>query len=284
MSTATEAALRSLKDFQRLTVDTVCTKMLDEGARRFLVADEVGLGKTLVARGVVAKTVERLRSEGVRRIDVVYICSNQEIARQNLDRLRLPGRDDVALPSRITLLPLHLDRFAEEGVNFVSFTPGTSFEPRSRGGWTQERALILHMLTKPWGLGRHRGIIEVFRVGAHASSLKRELENLGEPNSDITRRFMEAMADSPLRDELKRLSEIARRRSLRDEELTERLELIGQLRRELARVCVDALEPDLVILDEFQRFAQLLDGESDAAELAHQFSHSRMTAASSPAS
>jgi len=119
-------------------------------------------------------------------------------------------------------------------------------------------------------LGRHRGIIEVFRVGAHASSLKRELENLGEPNSDITRRFMEAMADSPLRDELKRLSEIARRRSLRDEELTERLELIGQLRRELARVCVDALEPDLVILDEFQRFAQLLDGESDAAELAHQ--------------
>jgi hypothetical protein len=270
MSADTDAALSSLKDFQRLTVDAVCARMLDGDARRFLVADEVGLGKTLVARGVVARTVERLRTNGVRRVDVVYVCSNQEIARQNLDRLRLPGRDDVALPSRITLLPLHLAQFAEEGVNFVSFTPGTSFEPRSRGGWTQERALILHMLTEPWRLGRHRGIIEVFRVGARAASLKWELEHLGEPNADISRDFAAAMADSPLRAELERLAEIARRRSLNGDELTERLELIGQLRRDLARVCVDALEPDLVILDEFQRFAELLDGESDAAELAHQ--------------
>ena len=36
----------------------------------------------------------------------------------------------------------------------------------------------------------------------------------------------------------------------------------------LARSCVRALEPDLVILDEFQRFRDLLDGESEAAELA----------------
>ena len=40
------------------------------------------------------------------------------------------------------------------------------------------------------------------------------------------------------------------------------------MRNLLARVCVDALEPDLVILDEFQRFRDLLDGESEAAELA----------------
>lgn len=270
MSTATDDALSGLKDFQRLTVETVCDRMLDRGARRFLVADEVGLGKTLVARGVVARTVERLRGDGVRRVDVVYVCSNQEIARQNLDRLRLPGRDDVALPSRITLLPLHLEQFAEEGVNFVSFTPGTSFEPRSRGGWTQERALILHMLTEPWALGRHRGIIEVFRLNAAAKSLKWELGRLGDPNPDITRDFGEAMAGSPLREELDRLVEIARRRPLRGDELIDRLELIGRLRRELALVCVNALEPDLVILDEFQRFAELLDGESDAAELAHQ--------------
>ena len=35
--------------------------------------------------------------------------------------------------------------------------------------------------------------------------------------------------------------------------------MIGRLRRLLAEVCVGALEPDLVILDEFQRFKQLLD-------------------------
>jgi len=131
-----DAAVDSLKDFQRRTVDVVCRRMLDEGARRFLVADEVGLGKTLVARAVVARTVERLRADGVQRVDVIYVCSNQEIARQNLARLRLAGRDDVALPSRITLLPLHLSKFAEDGINFVSFTPGTSFESKSHGGWT----------------------------------------------------------------------------------------------------------------------------------------------------
>ena len=51
---------------------------------------------------------------------------------------------------------------------------------------------------------------------------------------------------------------------------------IGALRQLLAQVCVDALEPDLVILDEFQRFKQLLeepedgrkDSESNARELA----------------
>ena len=36
---------------------------------RFLVADEVGLGKTLVARGVIAKALEYLRDR-VERIDV----------------------------------------------------------------------------------------------------------------------------------------------------------------------------------------------------------------------
>ena len=55
----------------------------DDPTRRFLVADEVGLGKTLVARGVIAKTIDHLW-ETVDRIDVVYICSNGQIARQNL--------------------------------------------------------------------------------------------------------------------------------------------------------------------------------------------------------
>src|SRR4051794_26522935 len=114
MNSETRAVLASLKDFQRRTVAVVCRRMLDEGARRFLVADEVGLGKTLVARGIVARVVERLRADGVHRVDIVYVCSNQEIARQNLGRLQLAGREDLALPSRITLLPLHLSKFAED--------------------------------------------------------------------------------------------------------------------------------------------------------------------------
>jgi hypothetical protein len=47
-----------------------------------------------------------------------------------------------------------------------------------------------------------------------------------------------------------------------------RLRLIAALRQRLAHVCIAALEPDLIILDEFQRFRDILDGESEAAELA----------------
>lgn len=267
---APDDPLAGLKDFQRRTVEHVCRRMLDEGTRRYLVADEVGLGKTLVARGVVAETVSRLRAEGVKRVDVVYVCSNQEIARQNLDRLKSASDGSHALPSRITLLPLHLGAFHEDGVNFVSFTPGTSFDPKSRGGWARERALLLRMLTEPWSLPRHKGVFEVFRVGAHRNTIKDELAKLPTPHDGIQRAFAEKMADSPLREQLHALIEAARRRRLHADEAHERLEIIGELRRELAKTCVDKLEPDLVILDEFQRFAGLLDGDSDAAELASQ--------------
>src|SRR5690606_30817499 len=37
-------------------------------------------------------------------------------------------------------------------------------------------------------------------------------------------------------------------------------DMIGELRSRLADACIDALQPDLVILDEFQRFKDLLHG------------------------
>src|SRR5690606_35055395 len=53
-----------------------------------------------------------------------------------------------------------------------------------------------------------------------------------------------------------------------DDIAKERSRVVGELRAALATSCVSALEPDLVILDEFQRFSHLLDGESESAELA----------------
>ena len=57
---------------------------------------------------------------------------------------------------------------------------------------------------------------------------------------------------------------------VRGDLIARRYEVIGELRRRLADVCIDALEPDLVILDEFQRFKDLLNGTNAAAELARQ--------------
>ena len=119
-----------LKDFQLVTVDYAFKRMYsgDNAARRFLVADEVGLGKTLVARGLIARAIEHLDEKGIERIDVVYICSNSDIARQNINRLNVTGRKDFAFASRITLLAAHLHNLTKNRLNFVSFTPGTSFD------------------------------------------------------------------------------------------------------------------------------------------------------------
>ena len=48
----TERTLSSLKDFQRATVDYAFERLwlADDPVKKFLVADEVGLGKTMVAK------------------------------------------------------------------------------------------------------------------------------------------------------------------------------------------------------------------------------------------
>src|SRR5258708_30927881 len=119
-----DQVLGGLKDFQRKTVEYVFRRMFidDIPSPRFLVADEVGLGKTLVARGVIAKTIDHLRQKGAKRIDIIYICSNGDIARQNINKLNVTGNPDFNLPSRLTLLPTLTADLNANPVNFISLT------------------------------------------------------------------------------------------------------------------------------------------------------------------
>ena len=77
---------------------------------------------------------------------MIYICSNAEIAEQNIRRLNVTGDRDISLATRITLLPLELRQLARNGVNFVSLTPGTSFQHGVTSGQSQERAVIFRLL------------------------------------------------------------------------------------------------------------------------------------------
>src|SRR5262249_12970874 len=118
--------------------------------RRFLIADEVGLGKTLVARGVIAKVIDHLWDKG-QRIDIVYVCSNTDIARQNINRLNISGAEELPPPGRITLLPIHVQGLHSR-LNFISFTPRTSLDLRNNPGKSTERELLYHLLADPWSL------------------------------------------------------------------------------------------------------------------------------------
>ena len=80
--------MNGLKDFQKATVDRI-DYLYRHGQRRILVSDEVGLGKTLIARGTVAKLALLRRDEGDNLVKVVYVCSNAAIADQNLRKLRI---------------------------------------------------------------------------------------------------------------------------------------------------------------------------------------------------
>ena len=80
--------IHGLKDFQRATVDRI-DYLFRHGKNRVLVSDEVGLGKTLVARGVIAKFAKLRKEEGDDLVKVVYVCSNAAIADQNINKLAI---------------------------------------------------------------------------------------------------------------------------------------------------------------------------------------------------
>jgi len=162
-----ESVFSELKNFQRNSANYIFRRMyLDANCtRRFLLADEVGLGKTHVVRGLIARAINHLWDKGIERIDVVYICSNADIARQNIAKLNVTGNEDCALPSRITLLPKMLHGIKEQRINFVSFTPGTSFDLKSNTGRVDERVLLYWILRGRWRL-KGRGPQNVFQVGS----------------------------------------------------------------------------------------------------------------------
>ena len=124
-----DALLASLKPFQRATVDHAFRRLWtdEDPVSRFLVADEVGLGKTLIAKGVAARAIAHLRETTDRTVTIVYICSNSQIAGQNLERLReLTGGQAQTNADRITMLPQTMGSAPPGGVDLIAFTPGTS--------------------------------------------------------------------------------------------------------------------------------------------------------------
>ena len=274
-----DAVLGGLKDFQRRTVDHVFQRLyLDEQCtHRMLIADEVGLGKTLVARGVIARAIHYLW-ERVDRIDIVYVCSNSDIARQNINRLNVTGDDNFAVASRITLLPLQVRDMQRRGLNFVSFTPGTSFDLGSQGGRRDERIVLYHLLKQAWSF-RGTAPRNVFAhwVGHERFQAAIDDFDVEALDSAMVDAFTKALAEdeasgrTSLRDQFNRLCELfaRHRKHVPTEERNEQTGFIGRLRTLLAHTCISQLQPDLVILDEFQRFKWLLDEKNELASLAH---------------
>lgn len=287
-----DSVLAGLTDFQRNTVEHVIERFYTAGSSRFLVADETGLGKTIVARGVIARAIEKLQhDDSVDRIDIVYVCSNADLASQNLSKLNVTGDEHQAFASRLTLLAKHSQnlnpaansRFTKP-VNLVSFTPGTSFEKGWRSGKAEERAMLYLLLENELGLTVHtnrawaalqilQGTVQrTERFEERVSWLRAEMK--GGIDGTVRSVFLAAAriakGSLSLIDRFHYLLEVVLHNgSVPDAVWHEVLALVGDMRSVLARESVQLLEPDLIILDEFQRFRHLLDQTSEGGELAH---------------
>ncbi|MBP2512664.1 helicase-related protein [Sphingomonas sp. PvP018] len=246
--------------FQKRTIDYVIRRFWDdaEPARRFLVADEVGLGKTVVAREVLAEALRRRPGESV---DIVYLCSSQPVASQNLKRLKVRGHGGTRKATRLTMLAL--EPATPGGVRYFALTPDTSFKVSGKSGTVRERALIHACLRRTLRGDRFDAVIRQVSEW----SWERETARMAAMTLDprVVDAFREAVrADADLLEDVRRVG-----RDILEAPKDERLErglkrrrdeVVGRLRRHLAIHSAQAMASNgLVIVDEFQRFATLFD-------------------------
>lgn len=257
------------KPFQKATVSAALRAFArTAGPRRFLVADETGLGKTVVAQSVVQGMMRK--AEGPLR--VFYICSSLPIAAQNLPRLVgfLPEAERKAAMGRVdrpTLLPIG-KLPSHDRLQVFALTPDTALPARNsqgRTGRAAERALLRILL---------EGVLDV----------ERQLESALLDRAGKERfRDLVALARAALEKSTLRVSSLrdAFRRSLRDtlgleagQQLPRRVgdlmqeeghaAFVARARSALALAALEQIQPDLVVMDEFQRFRDMVSDAGTA--------------------
>lgn len=294
MKSKIDIALSGLKDFQSKTVDYVFDLMCNKGQNKVLVADEVGLGKTIIAKGLLAKSFDKFLNttdSKSKQFRVVYICSNLALANQNLNKLNFLGEDTILETDidRLTYLAFKQDE--KKGVfKISSLTPATSFTDRNGYGESDERALLYTILTD----------YEVFSTTSRRNGLRWLLKGNKEINNwdnllkdydyykndwiknDVYSKFREKLRayeivrgkNPGLFEYLGKKDKISLWNALMKicDDLSGKnihkfayaSELTSTLRRLLSFVCVqNYLKADFFILDEFQRYNQLIKWEQE---------------------
>lgn len=251
------------KGFQFATAHAALqTLTSDDGTRRFLVADEVGLGKTVVARTILQELIKRRR----RPLVVFYVSSNLNIAHQNRAKLLelLPTEEEQkaasAAADRLTLAANPRNRPSHEKLHLYTLTPDTSVPMyRRRGGFgrLEERALILRLLKgrfptldTPWFSAKCRG--NQAREERWNSVLRQHEDLKGVRN--LQDQFLDALAQ----DKNLGLATVDASSILQAAEQKRPSHFMGSLRTALAMAVLREVRPDIVIFDEFQKFREML--------------------------
>ena len=261
-------------DFQIATANHVLDAFRN-GQHRVLVADEAGLGKTTVASEVVrqVRNLDGIFEDGI--YCIVYVCCNLQIAQQNIDTLSDDGDTVDLAQSRLSMQHFVYYRKKTDLIKngqdtlVLSLTPATSFQMTLGTGSADERALIYACLSllpefeensrngelsrmlqrdayKGWGWYRNRYVelVNDTDMGEYRETIKKAM----------LAHIETSYKETTIKDELLRLTS--------GEEVENWSSagywLIIALRKMFASISLEVLKPDLVIMDEFQKFSSLI--------------------------
>lgn len=131
------------------------------------------------------------------------------------------------------------------------------------------------MLDKAWGVGRWgKGPLNVLQGDAYKANFRRFVYAQRVTSEEtLSKAYIQALKEHPgMKRRFKNLCSRFKRARIHipDEDMQDRSQLIGKLRSLLAKTCLKALEPDIIILDEFQRFKHLLDEDDETSVLARE--------------
>ena len=271
---------QEVNDFQRATADRILHIYKNLGHRRVLLADEVGLGKTFVAKQVINLVREWHKQEKDDFFKVVYICSNANIADQNIEKLGVENRMSIS-ESRLSMQHLYIKlaekRIAEQHEqgempeSIIPLTPSTSFRFYSAQGTANERALMYNILCRLDQFKDYKEVISDF-LSCNVKNWQ-ELTNIYNEKikgcgddylCEMHSKLQTRLSDTIINQLIEYAQNVCNNR--------QRADIINKLRRIFAEISIDMLDPDLVIMDEFQRFNSLLEqGDDEQSMLANKF-------------
>lgn len=266
-------------DFQAATAEHVL-EAYKKGQKRVLIADEAGLGKTTVASEVVRRVKEELAKDVLEDDGlycIVYVCCNLQIAQQNIDTLSDDGAKVDLSQSRLSMQ--HFVYFRkkaelqaqEKDTLVLSLTPATSFQMTYGTGSANERALMYACLS----------LLPEFKEKEQLDKLSSLLvggaptawewmsvyyydevrkSNMSEYRDTIVKAMANQLAKPTSEGETLMQRLVCLCNSEQDKQwLNDVYYFTIELRKVFADISLEILKPDLVIMDEFQKFSSLID-------------------------
>ncbi|MCM1471404.1 MAG: helicase C-terminal domain-containing protein [Bacteroides sp.] len=247
------------------------------------MADEVGLGKTIMAREVISRVRNMRRQVNDDMFRVVYVCSNMNIVRQNMNNLGVKEKLEVS-ESRLSMQHLIISQKDKElkakyGTDMsemlIPLTPGTSFSQHGSGvGNIPERALLFAVLSRLDAFSDSKDKLEIFLrskyvkedSGSWNDYVKKyntAVDKLGNEYIDNIKKELDKNTDYCSLE-----SEIVEINPDKENWTSRHNEIINSLRRIFADMSLSMLKPDLILMDEFQRFSSLLNYDDDSEQSA----------------